>query len=323
MPAGIPVNGLAMATNSVRKTSPPISASSISGVRGFEAAPEPKEEASNPTGPNSAGAPMPKDMEHIDRKEIYTSLEARVAYLHSFLDFTYDDVQTLTAGSKYLKSLIPAIVNIVYKKLLKYDITARAFTTRSTSYEGPVDEFPSESSPQIKYRKMFLRGYLQKLCSDPSKFEFWEYFDKVGMMHVGMGRRHPLHVEYVHIGACLGFIQDVMFEAILSHPRLRLEMKIAMVKSLTKVLWIQNDLFAKWYVRDGEEFDQEEPEFEQEGYLHGKRVNDAKDSEESESEPMGTCPFASMTAGMGKLGLDEYTTGDLPASHIPLPAKRV
>ena len=85
-------------------------------------------------------------------------------------------------GSKYIKSLIPAVVNIVYKKLLKYDITARAFTTRSTSYEGPVDDIPDENSPQIRYRKMFLRGYLQKLCSDPSKYEFWEYLDKVGMM---------------------------------------------------------------------------------------------------------------------------------------------
>ena len=28
------------------------------------------------------------DMRHIDRKEIYTSLEARVQYLHSFLDFS-------------------------------------------------------------------------------------------------------------------------------------------------------------------------------------------------------------------------------------------
>lgn len=95
-----------------------------------------------------------------------------------------DDVNALIIGSKYIKSLIPAVVNIVYKKLLKYDITARAFTTRSTSYEGEVDEFPDEDSPQIRYRKMFLRGYLQKLCSDPSKFEFWEYLDKVGMMHV-------------------------------------------------------------------------------------------------------------------------------------------
>jgi Protoglobin len=74
------------------------------------------------------------------------------------------------------------VVNIVYKKLLSYDITARAFATRSTSYEGPIDEIPAEDSPQIKYRKMFLRGYLQKLCSDPSKLEFWEYLNKVGMM---------------------------------------------------------------------------------------------------------------------------------------------
>lgn len=27
-----------------------------------------------------------------------------------------------------------------------------------------------------------------------------------------------------------------------------------MVKALSKVIWIQNDLFAKWYVRDGDEF---------------------------------------------------------------------
>ncbi|KAI5783535.1 Protoglobin-domain-containing protein [Geopyxis carbonaria] len=213
-------------------------------------------------------------MEHVDRKELYTSLGARIQYLHSFLDFNSDDVNALIIGSKYIKSLIPAVVNIVYKKLLKYDITARAFTTRSTSYEGDVDEFPDEDSPQIRYRKMFLRGYLQKLCSDPSKYEFWEYLDKVGMMHVGQGRKHPLHVEYVHIGACLGFIQDVVFEAILSHPRLRLEQKVAVIKALGKVLWIQNDLFAKWYVRDGDEFDkyQDPVEIEQEGYLHGKKV---------------------------------------------------
>jgi hypothetical protein len=93
-----------------------------------------------------------------------------------------DDVQALILYSKYIKSLIPAVVNIVYKKLLQYDITARAFTTRSTSYEGPVDEIPDENSPIIRYRKMFLRGYLTKLCNDPSKMEFWEYLDKVGMM---------------------------------------------------------------------------------------------------------------------------------------------
>ncbi|KAI5805404.1 Protoglobin-domain-containing protein [Peziza echinospora] len=219
---------------------------------------------------------LPINVQHIDRRELYTSLPARVRYLHSFLDFNADDAAALEAGGKYIKALIPAVVNIVYKKLLTYDITARAFTTRSTSYEGPVDEQPHEDSPQIKYRKLFLRGYLQRLCTDPTKMEFWEYMDKVGMMHVGQGRKHPLHVEYIHMGVLLGFVQDIMIEAILNHPRLKMEQKIAVIKALGKVLWIQNDLFAKWYVRDGDEFftdkDGSEEDLEPEGVLHGQVI---------------------------------------------------
>lgn len=95
-------------------------------------------------------------------------------------------------------------------------------------------------------------------------------------MHVGQGRQHPLHVEYIHIGVCLSFIQDTFTEAILSHPRLQLSRKIALVKALGKVIWIQNDLFAKWYVRDGQEYpsgDTEQVAIEEEGYLHGQKVN--------------------------------------------------
>lgn len=29
-----------------------------------------------------------RPMQHIDRKSLYTSLEARIRYLHSFLDFS-------------------------------------------------------------------------------------------------------------------------------------------------------------------------------------------------------------------------------------------
>ncbi|KAF2108163.1 Protoglobin-domain-containing protein [Lophiotrema nucula] len=234
-----------------------------------------------------------RPMQHIDRKELYTNLETRIQYLHSFLDFSSNDIEALISGAKYVKALIPAVVNIVYKKLLQYDITARAFETRSTSYEGPVDPNLSENSPQILHRKMFLRKYLQALCSDPSRMEFWEYLDKVGMMHVGQGRAHPLHVEYVHIGVTLSFVQDILNEAILSHPRLRLERKIAFVKALGKVIWIQNDLFAKWYVRDGDEFRQElvSPEIEREGYLHGKKVLDTGSDSDVEEMPSGGCPF--------------------------------
>ncbi|KAF2142541.1 uncharacterized protein K452DRAFT_318146 [Aplosporella prunicola CBS 121167] len=240
-----------------------------------------------------------RPMQHVDRKDIYTNLEARIQYLHTFLDFSSNDIEALISGAKYIKALIPAIVNIVYKKLLQYDITARAFTTRSTSFEGPMDDQPGEDSPQILHRKMFLRSYLAKLCSDPSKMEFWEYLDKVGMMHVGRGREHPLHVEYVHIGACLSFIQDILNEAILSHPRLHMSRKIALTKALNKVIWIQNDLFAKWYVRDGDEYADEimETVVEREGYLHGKRIlGESSESDSDQDKPAGVCPFSGMGA---------------------------
>jgi hypothetical protein len=166
-----------------------------------------------------------------------------------------------------------------------------------------VDPNLSEDSPQILYRKYFLRGYLNKLCSDPSKMEFWEYLDKVGMMHVGQGRAHPLHVEYVHIGVTLSFVQDIITEAVLSHPRLKMDRKIALVKALSKVIWIQNDLFAKWYVRDGDEFAEEKlvPEVEPEGYLHGRQV--VHNSNESENEiEESACPFKSLATSPTKGG---------------------
>ncbi|KAF4918723.1 hypothetical protein CGCVW01_v008589 [Colletotrichum viniferum] len=258
-----------------------------------------------------------RHMNHVDRAELYTDLEARIRYLHSFLDFSSKDIEALISGAKYVKALIPAVVNIVYHKLLQYDITARAFTTRSTSFEGPMDEVPDDNSPQILHRKMFLRAYLAKLCSDPSKMEFWEYLDKVGMMHVGLGRAHPLHVEYIHLGACLSFIQDVMTEAILSHPRLHMQRKIALVKALGKVIWIQNDLMAKWHVKDGAEFEREggeEPVIEEEGFLHGRKILESESDEEtvaagprSPSRIPGTegvCPFTGIAKGVEGLKVD-------------------
>jgi hypothetical protein len=130
------------------------------------------------------------------------------------------------------------------------------------------------------------------------------------MMHVGLGRAHPLHVEYIHLGMTLAFIQDIMTEAILSHPRLPLQRKIAIVKALGKVIWIQNDLLAKWHVRDGDEFKNSDEEviIEQEGYLHGRKIlEDSESGEERPSSPAspsriprpsgaGVCPFAGVAA---------------------------
>lgn len=203
--------------------------------------------------------------------------------------------------------VIPAIVNMVYKKLLKHDITARVFSNRDSRNEENPERFVEENGNIIQNRKIFLRWYLTKLNSDPTKMEYWEYLDKVGyaktllssrphptnasrLMHIGRGRRNPLHVDYIFLGACLGYIQDALTEAILSHPKLHLQRKIAIVKAIGKVIWIQNDLLAKWHTRDGGEYldaEHDEAQEEPEGYLHGKKVFGDGDSVSTRSSSSG------------------------------------
>lgn len=69
---------------------------------------------------------------------------------------------------------------MVYKKLLKHDITARVFSNRDSRNEENPDRFVEEDGNIIQNRKIFLRRYLTKLNSDPTKMEYWEYLDKVG-----------------------------------------------------------------------------------------------------------------------------------------------
>ena len=66
----------------------------------------------------------------------------------------------------------------------------------------------------------------------------------------------------------------------MSHPHLSLQRKVSLVRAIGKIIWIQNDLFAKWYVRDGEEFADEmsEVHVEREGYMNGKKVFDGSTS---------------------------------------------
>jgi hypothetical protein len=145
------------------------------------------------------------------------------------------------------------------------------------------------------------------------------------MMHVGLGRRHPLHIEYIHLGACLGFIQDILTEAILSHPRLHMYRKIALVKALNKVIWIQNDFMAKWHVREADEFGLLESDvvIDKEGYLHGKKIldDDVMEDAATSVQPASTethetkrseCPFSSglPVASHRKSSIPCAATGD-------------
>ncbi|KAJ4313403.1 hypothetical protein N0V84_009432 [Fusarium piperis] len=203
---------------------------------------------------------MAPDMHHVDRKSLYTSLEARIDYLHKFLDWDDRDIEALAYGAQHIQNLIPAVVHIIYHKLSEFDITARAFEVRNTSSESPSKDELSSDSSLLMERQNFLNSYLTKMShlskgsSDQSKMAFWEYLDSVGAMHVGLQKSRELRIDYIHISLTLSLIQSVMSQAILDHSSIPISRRAAIVKSFSKVIWIQNDLFARWYVRDGEEF---------------------------------------------------------------------
>jgi len=213
---------------------------------------------------------LPPGIKHVDRNALYTDLATRVSYLKSFIEFgpgktavlsiyvsfpTFthihlDDLAALERGQDLVRMVIPDIVNSVYKKLLQYDVTARVFSTRDSRDDEDPPVWPQDGSPAIQNRKIFLRWYLTRLNQDPSKMEFWEYLDKVGEMHVGSGRRNPLHVDYMFLGICMGYIQDAFTESILTNTTVDLRLRISIVRALGKLIWIQNDLLARWHVQE-------------------------------------------------------------------------
>jgi hypothetical protein len=219
-------------------------------------------------------------MQHIDSSSL-SDLPSRIAYLSSFLELTAADGEALQAAKPLVAPLVPVVLDAVYTKLLSYDITAKAFVPRNTDYEGETAKDVQELTldhPQIAWRKDFLavrrlpqslgthadapsQNYLVKLVStsdlSPTS-AFWAYLDKVGVMHTGKpGFKHrekkpELRVEFIHIGALLGYVLGVVIGATLEMD-IDLKMKGLVIKALNKVLWIQNDLFARHYIAAGGE----------------------------------------------------------------------
>ncbi|KAF8416694.1 Protoglobin-domain-containing protein [Tirmania nivea] len=193
-----------------------------------------------------------------------SNLPERIAYLTSFLNFTPTDVEYLHLAAPLVAPLIPAVVDTVYVKLLSFDITAKAFVQKQTGFSGKsleerggkVQSLTAEDE-QIKFRKGFLTRYLAKLVEmNYDNEKDWEYLDNVAVMHTGqVGFRHRakkpgLRVELIHMSALLGYVFDILLDAVVNHPDLDNGTKAGVLRALNKVIWIQNDLFARHYVVD-------------------------------------------------------------------------
>jgi hypothetical protein len=237
-------------------------------------------------------------MQHISESSL-EYLPSRIEYLRSFIGFTSEDAAALHAAKPVVGPLVPAVVEMVYEKLFTFDITAKSFVPRQTGYEGTPPTALSDlkqDHPQIKFRKDFLKAYLVKLVTlDYEKIESWEYLDRVGIMHTGRaGFSHrcviflnyssriresitaipsffriskpSLRVEYIHCAILLGYVEDILVNAVITHPDLDLDTKNAVARAINKVrfescvksatmiqfllqiVWIQNDLFARHYI---------------------------------------------------------------------------
>jgi len=207
---------------------------------------------------------MATGMEHIDAASL-EDLTTRITYLSSFLDLNASDGEALLAAKPLVAPLIPTILTAVYTKLLSYDITAQAFVPRNTDYEGETVKSVQELTlehPQIALRKDFLKNYLVKLVSTSDlspNSPFWVYLNQVGIMHTGKpGFKHrvkkpELRVEYIHMGALLGYVVDIVVGAVMDMDVIDTQMKSRVIRALNKVIWIQNDLFTRHYIAKGEE----------------------------------------------------------------------
>ncbi|KAF8866778.1 hypothetical protein BDZ45DRAFT_667463 [Acephala macrosclerotiorum] len=201
---------------------------------------------------------MAPTMQHISASSL-EDLPSRISYLSSFLELTPSDSEALLAAKPLVAPLVPTILDAVYTKLLSFDITAQAFVPRNSDYEGELVKSVQELTlehPQIAMRKDFLKNYLVKLVSTPDlspTSPFWTYLNNVGIMHTGLpGFKHRAHkpelrVEYIHMSVLLGYVVDIVVGAVFEMD-IDNAMKGRVIRALNKVVWIQNDLFARHYL---------------------------------------------------------------------------
>ena len=202
-------------------------------------------------------------MQHISPLSL-TSLAPRVTYTSSFLKFTESDGAAIHASGPLIAPLLQVVLDAIYTNLLRFDITAKAFVPKTSADHASTS---APSAPQdlnlehghIRRQMHFLQGYLLKIVKNEdwsATSPLWTYLDKIAIAHTGLpgfqhrAKRPELRVEYMHLGLLLGYVEDVVVGAVMGMEDIDSETKTSVVRAWNKLLWIQNDLFARRYVVD-------------------------------------------------------------------------
>ncbi|KAI9317420.1 Protoglobin-domain-containing protein [Dichotomocladium elegans] len=189
-------------------------------------------------------------MQHIDRNKLYADGDYRFEYVSGFMEFGAEDIAAIEAVAPLLRPIVPAVVDAVYVKLFSYDITKIHFLPRNEGFQGEVPKNLEEltlESEQIKFRKDFLKRYLDKLLSGPYDGRMIRYLDWVAKIHTDTPeKKSKINVEYIHMNALMGYVESTLVGGVLS-LKLPEEQQAKTLAAFNKLLWIQNDFFAKYY----------------------------------------------------------------------------
>lgn len=159
----------------------------------------------------------------------------RVSFLLRFFEFTSEDAKIIHLVSGRLSAMLPSISDAVYRKLFSFPETKEKFFRKTGQAEAQV----------VEERRHFLELYLTKLLMmDYNDCTSWRYFEDLARRHTS----DNLFVEYQHMGAVLGYLQNLLVPAIMTLQELDLRHRCSLLQALTKVLWIQNDMIACRYM---------------------------------------------------------------------------
>ncbi|KAG1151253.1 hypothetical protein G6F37_000309 [Rhizopus arrhizus] len=189
-------------------------------------------------------------MQHIDSNKLYKDSSYRNEFVLSFMDFGAEDIKAIQAVADKVRPLVPVVVDAVYQKLFQYDVTKKHFVPKNEGFEGEAPTSLEELTldhPQIKFRKDFLSKYLNKVLSGPYDERFLRYIDWVAKIHTDTpDKKSKINVDYIHINALMGFVESTLVGGLLS-LNLDKETEAKALLAFNKILWIQNDCFARYY----------------------------------------------------------------------------
>ncbi|KAF8916681.1 Protoglobin-domain-containing protein [Mucidula mucida] len=199
-------------------------------------------------------------MQEVDPEDLRKSMQTRMTYLKDFMGFRRHDQDILNKVGPLIYDTIPPTVDRLYSKLFEFDVTKQIFMQRNDGFDGDLPtriEDLGLESPQLVYRKIFMKAWCRRvLTADYTSIKTFQYLDKVGIMHTGAKpfkhRAHvdPLVVPYRDCALTLGWVLTVLQTSILSleDEKFSMQDKMDAVAAVNKVIWMQNDLFARHYI---------------------------------------------------------------------------